>query len=302
VRCELSSFGILGPYFLEDDNGHAVSVTVRRYVATLNKRLLPQLRQATTIYAQYGVNKEAWHLTWHASLCKQFEECSQESKDSIRAIIPQVSEDMLRKTTDSLWWCAKERLQNNGAQLTDVVFKKQSSHGTFFYRLHKSVFLILTENKLPISQIYIIQCTLLPVCAKKLALTSPTSGGRSFGIVCSRRDMFANQWKLLPSVQCNHQNMRLAQSPFCWVLATTLMPTPWLILLLMNNNYMLITKILFRDQIILHSMLSVMRALLQFWFFSIGSAASWATATAWTNKPTVMLHYAAGYAVTQLKA
>lgn len=45
VWCGVSSFGIFGPYFFQDDNGRAVTVTSERYVAMLNDFLLPMLRQ-----------------------------------------------------------------------------------------------------------------------------------------------------------------------------------------------------------------------------------------------------------------
>ncbi|KDR18551.1 hypothetical protein L798_07370 [Zootermopsis nevadensis] len=45
VWCGLSSFGILGPYSFEDNNGHAVTVSVERCAAMLNEFLLPELRR-----------------------------------------------------------------------------------------------------------------------------------------------------------------------------------------------------------------------------------------------------------------
>jgi hypothetical protein len=43
VWCGVASFGIIGPYFFEDCNGHAIIVTSDRYVNMLNVFLLPQL-------------------------------------------------------------------------------------------------------------------------------------------------------------------------------------------------------------------------------------------------------------------
>jgi hypothetical protein len=43
VWCGVASFGITGPYFFEDRNGHAVTVTSDRCVNMLNAFLLPQL-------------------------------------------------------------------------------------------------------------------------------------------------------------------------------------------------------------------------------------------------------------------
>jgi hypothetical protein len=53
-------------------------------------------------------------------------------------------------------------------------FSSDFTNLCFLYRVRQANFLfymnifILTENKLPISQIYIIRCTLLPLCAKKV--------------------------------------------------------------------------------------------------------------------------------------
>jgi hypothetical protein len=53
--------------------------------------------------------------------------------------------------TDSLRWHAEDYLQNNGAHLADV-FKKYLSQACFSTDF-TNLFLILTENKLPTSQI-----------------------------------------------------------------------------------------------------------------------------------------------------
>ncbi|XP_039280434.1 uncharacterized protein LOC120350562 [Nilaparvata lugens] len=45
VWCAMSTNGIIDPYFFEDDNGHAVTVTSARYVQMLNNFLIPELRQ-----------------------------------------------------------------------------------------------------------------------------------------------------------------------------------------------------------------------------------------------------------------
>jgi len=38
VWCGIASFGVLGPYFFEDNEGAAVTVTSERYVAMLHRR------------------------------------------------------------------------------------------------------------------------------------------------------------------------------------------------------------------------------------------------------------------------
>ena len=45
VCCEIASFGVLGPYFLEDNEGSAVTVTSERYVAMLRNFCDPELRR-----------------------------------------------------------------------------------------------------------------------------------------------------------------------------------------------------------------------------------------------------------------
>ena len=44
VWCGFSAFGIIGPYFFEDQNGNTVTVTSDRYVAMLNEFVFPQLQ------------------------------------------------------------------------------------------------------------------------------------------------------------------------------------------------------------------------------------------------------------------
>jgi hypothetical protein len=44
VWCGVSTFGIVGPYFFEDENGLAVAVTSQRYVQMLNEYVFPKIR------------------------------------------------------------------------------------------------------------------------------------------------------------------------------------------------------------------------------------------------------------------
>jgi hypothetical protein len=44
VWCGVSTFGIVGPYFFEDENGLAVSVISELYVQMLNEYVFPKLR------------------------------------------------------------------------------------------------------------------------------------------------------------------------------------------------------------------------------------------------------------------
>jgi hypothetical protein len=79
VWCGLSSFYILGAYFSEGNNGHAVTVTAKRYVAMFNKFLLPELHRRYNDILLVWFNKmAARHLTRHESPCKQFEKRSQD--------------------------------------------------------------------------------------------------------------------------------------------------------------------------------------------------------------------------------
>ena len=53
------AFGIIGPYFFEDETGNAVTVTSDRYVHMVNEFLLPELRRrdtdiATFCFQQHG--------------------------------------------------------------------------------------------------------------------------------------------------------------------------------------------------------------------------------------------------------
>ena len=45
VRCGIASFGVLGPYFFEDKEGAAVTVTSKRYVAMLRNFCEPEFRR-----------------------------------------------------------------------------------------------------------------------------------------------------------------------------------------------------------------------------------------------------------------
>jgi hypothetical protein len=45
VRCGIISFGVLGPYFFEDNEGAAVTVTSERYVEMLRSFCEPELRR-----------------------------------------------------------------------------------------------------------------------------------------------------------------------------------------------------------------------------------------------------------------
>jgi hypothetical protein len=167
VWCGLSSFGILGPYFFEDNNGHAVTVTAERYVAMLNEFLLPELRRRhndirLVWFQQDGATSHTARISMHTvremfpgrvisrngdvawpprspdlSPCDYFlwgylkhkvyenrPHTLNELRDSIRTTVLQIPVDMLRKAMDSLRRRAEDCLQNNGAHLTDVVFKK----------------------------------------------------------------------------------------------------------------------------------------------------------------------------------
>ena len=59
VRSSILAFGIIGPYFFQDDTGNAVTVTSDRYVHMVNELLLPKLRRrdmdiATFCFQQDG--------------------------------------------------------------------------------------------------------------------------------------------------------------------------------------------------------------------------------------------------------
>ena len=45
VWCGIASFGVLGPYFFEDNEGAAVTVTSKRYVAMLRNFCEPEFRR-----------------------------------------------------------------------------------------------------------------------------------------------------------------------------------------------------------------------------------------------------------------
>jgi hypothetical protein len=45
VRCGITSFGVLGPYFFEDKEGAGVTVTCERYVEILRNYCEPELRR-----------------------------------------------------------------------------------------------------------------------------------------------------------------------------------------------------------------------------------------------------------------
>ena len=57
VWCAISSLGIIGPYFFEDEDGHAVTVNSDRYVHMLNNFFLPAIenyRNEHTTFQQDG--------------------------------------------------------------------------------------------------------------------------------------------------------------------------------------------------------------------------------------------------------
>ena len=43
--CSMSKFGVIGPYFFEDDRGMAVTVNAERYVAMLQEFFLPYTQE-----------------------------------------------------------------------------------------------------------------------------------------------------------------------------------------------------------------------------------------------------------------
>jgi hypothetical protein len=45
VWCAIANFGVIGPYFFENEHGATVSVNVERYIHMLNTFLHPQLRK-----------------------------------------------------------------------------------------------------------------------------------------------------------------------------------------------------------------------------------------------------------------
>ena len=45
VWCTMSKFGVIGPYFFEDDRGMAVTVNAERYVAMLQEFFLPCMQE-----------------------------------------------------------------------------------------------------------------------------------------------------------------------------------------------------------------------------------------------------------------
>jgi len=80
VWCGIASFGVLGPYFFEDYEGAAVTVTSKRYVAMLCNVCEPELRRrgidlssvwfqqdgatAHTARASMSVLGKCFHNTW----------------------------------------------------------------------------------------------------------------------------------------------------------------------------------------------------------------------------------------------
>ena len=57
VWCGIASFGVLGPYFFEDDEGEAVTVTSERYVAMLRTSVNQSYVVVGSISHQYGFSK-----------------------------------------------------------------------------------------------------------------------------------------------------------------------------------------------------------------------------------------------------
>ena len=57
VWCGIASFGVLGPYFSEDNEGALVAVTFECYVEMLHNFCEPELHHRGIISLQYGSNK-----------------------------------------------------------------------------------------------------------------------------------------------------------------------------------------------------------------------------------------------------
>ncbi|PSN42498.1 hypothetical protein C0J52_09799 [Blattella germanica] len=77
VWCAIASFGIIGPYFFEDDNGRSVTVTSQRYVRMIEEFLSPQIANNPHI------NRDTWFqqdgATSHTARC---------SMDAVRRLFP----------------------------------------------------------------------------------------------------------------------------------------------------------------------------------------------------------------------
>jgi hypothetical protein len=57
VRSGILAFGVIGPYFFEDETGNSVTMTSDRYVYMVNKFLLPELRRRDIDHATFWFQK-----------------------------------------------------------------------------------------------------------------------------------------------------------------------------------------------------------------------------------------------------
>lgn len=69
VWCAISANGIIGPYFFEDDNGRAVTVTATRYVKMMRDCLIPELQRfpvyENTHFQQDGATAHTANMSMH---------------------------------------------------------------------------------------------------------------------------------------------------------------------------------------------------------------------------------------------
>jgi hypothetical protein len=73
VRCGVANFSVIGPYFFEDEDGRAVTVTSARYVEMLQNRVFVELSSrpyGSSKMVQLPIQRERKIFLEHAiSLC-----------------------------------------------------------------------------------------------------------------------------------------------------------------------------------------------------------------------------------------
>ncbi|KAL4142309.1 hypothetical protein QTP88_004793 [Uroleucon formosanum] len=113
VWCAVAEFGVLGPYFFEE-NGQKVTVTADRYCHMIETFLRPNLNQFTR-------NHEEGHLKGQVYTHRptSLEALKEAITQEVAAITPQ----MTRQAMESFRERLRKFVNNRGQYLTDIMFK-----------------------------------------------------------------------------------------------------------------------------------------------------------------------------------
>jgi hypothetical protein len=127
VWCGVGSFGVIGPYFFEDEAGRAVTVNSARYTEMLCTFLEPELQRLGVETQTLWFQQACHFFLWGYLKSKVYENkprTTMDLKQNIRDEVAAISPTMLLRVLHNFQKHLRKCVDNNGCHLTDTIFRK----------------------------------------------------------------------------------------------------------------------------------------------------------------------------------